>query len=171
MSVEEKTMLHIMNCNTSKEMWGKLVSIYEQTSGTCVYMLLQQWYSLQKKATDDIVTHIARIEDLAHCLQILGEQIPEQMVVTKILMTLPVVYKYFVSAWESVQASERTLSNLISRLTTEENRINVSDQGESAAYAANNSSQKSGKNTTILENQAPVTIVMSQDAGSMTAKN
>ncbi|XP_049770865.1 uncharacterized protein LOC126109814 [Schistocerca cancellata] len=143
-SVEEKTMLHTMNCNSSKEMWDKLVSIYEQKSGSSVYMLLQQWYSLQKKPTDDILTHIARIEDLAHRLQILGEQIPEQMVVTKILMILPVAYKYFVRAWESVQASGQTLSNLISGLAIEENGIHVSDRGESAAYAPNKRSHKKG---------------------------
>ncbi|XP_046989150.1 uncharacterized protein LOC124594783 [Schistocerca americana] len=111
-SVEEKTMLRIMNCNTLKEMWDKLVSIYEQKSGSSVCMLLQQWYNL------------------AHRLQILGEQIPEQIVVTKILVTLPVAYKYFVRAWESVQASEQTLSNLISRLAIEENGIHSSPNGE-----------------------------------------
>lgn len=93
-------------------------------------MLLQQWYNLQKSTSDDIVTHVARLKDIAHRLQSLGEKILDQMIVTKILMTLPPSYKHFINAWESTQADERTLTNLVARLTIEEIRIGHSEKSE-----------------------------------------
>ena len=89
-------------------------SLFTQKSDTSVHILLQQWYSYQKEPGDDIATHIVKLENLAHRLQTLGEKIPNQMIITKILMTLPPSFKYFISAWESTQPSERTLTNLIS---------------------------------------------------------
>lgn len=67
---------------------------------------------------------------------------------TKILMTLPPSYQFFVTAWESASPDQRTLTNLISRLTTEETRANL-QQGNGAltARASNFTvSAKKGKN-------------------------
>lgn len=135
-SMEEHPLLHIINCETSKAMWDKLTSVYEQKSEASVHMLLQQWYSVTKNSSDDIATHVSRLEDLAHRLQLLGEKIPESMIITKVLMTLPSSYRHFVSAWDSVQTQDRTLANLISRLTIEETRIDGHDKNENKAFAA-----------------------------------
>ena len=121
-TLDEKPLLHIINCETAKDMWKKLESVYEQKTDTSAHILLQQWYSYQKEPSDDIATHIAKLENLAYRLQTLGEKIPNQMIITKIFMTLPPSFKYFISAWESTQPNERTLINLISRLTIEETR-------------------------------------------------
>lgn len=132
-TVDDQPLLHIINCESSKEMWDKLISVYDQKSETSVHMLQQQWYSATKSSSDSMATHIAKLEDLAHRLKTLGEQIPDSMIITKILMTLPSTYNHFVSAWESTQRDERTLTNLISRLTIEETRLN--NQGKSEEKA------------------------------------
>ncbi|CAH1378384.1 unnamed protein product [Tenebrio molitor] len=106
-------------------MWDKLIQVYEQKSETSIHMLMQQWYNLQMKSDDDIAIYVARLEDLAHRLEIMGEKIPDQMLITKLLMTLPPTYKYFISAWESTSSDQRTLANLISRLTAEESRMST----------------------------------------------
>lgn len=135
-TIEEKPLLHILNLSSSRDMWDRLVSVYEQKSESSVHMLLQQWYGLQKKPSDDIATHVAKLEDLAHRLETMGEKIPTQMVIAKILMTLPPSFGHFVSAWESTQASERTLTNLISRLTIEESRAGSNEKSDSTAFAS-----------------------------------
>ena len=84
-------------------------------------MLLQQWYSYQKELGDDVATYIVKIENFAHQLQTLGKKIPNQMIITKILIIFVIQILYCV--WESTQSNERTLTNLISRLTIEETRI------------------------------------------------
>ncbi|XP_043270680.1 uncharacterized protein [Venturia canescens] len=88
----------------------------------------QQWYSFNRDVADDIAAHIAKIKDLAHRLSILGEPVPDGMVITKILMTLP-------PAWESTNEEWRTLTNFTVRLTMEEFRVKASDdQGNSAFW-------------------------------------
>lgn len=52
-------------------------------------------------------------------------------------MTLPPSFKYFISAWESTQPNERTLTNLISRLTIEETRMGTEERAENIAFTAN----------------------------------
>ena len=51
-------------------------------------MLLQQWYSYQKESGDDVAIDIVKLENLAYRLQTLGKKIPNQMIITKIFMTL-----------------------------------------------------------------------------------
>ena len=114
-----------------------LESVYEQKSDTMVHMLLQQWYNYQKKLSDDVATHIVELENLAHRLQTLGEKIPNQMIITKILMILSPSFKYFISAWELTQSNERTLTNLISKLIIEETRAETEERAENIAFTAN----------------------------------
>lgn len=63
-------------------------------------MLQQNWYNATKKSSDDIATHIAKLEmpNIAHRLKLMGETIADSMIITKILMTLPIGYRHFVSA-------------------------------------------------------------------------
>ena len=69
-----------------------------------------------------MATHIAKLEDLAHRLTLMGEAITDNMMITKILLTLSAGYDYFVIAWESTPLTERSKANLISRLAMEELR-------------------------------------------------
>ena len=52
-------------------------------------------------------------------------------------MTLPPSFKYFISAWESTQANERTLTNLISRFTIKETRTGTEERAENIAFIVN----------------------------------
>lgn len=55
-------------------------------------------------------------------------------------MTLPQAYSHFHTAWESTSTDQRTLSNLVARLSMEELRIGASGtQGNSAFYMKTNS--------------------------------
>jgi hypothetical protein len=45
------------------------------------------------------------------------------------------IYKYFISAWESTSSDQRTLANLISRLTAEESRMST-ENPENVAFAS-----------------------------------
>ena len=44
-SVDEKLFLHIINCESAKDIWKKLESVYEQKSDTSVHIVLQQCYN------------------------------------------------------------------------------------------------------------------------------
>lgn len=58
--------------------------------------------------------HISKTENLVHRLKTLNHSIDENIVISKILSTLPEhYYKYFITAWESTALNERTLTNLL----------------------------------------------------------
>ena len=58
-SEDEKLFLYIINCESTKHMWKKLESVYEQKSDS-VHVLLQQQYSYEKELGDDVATHIVK---------------------------------------------------------------------------------------------------------------
>jgi hypothetical protein len=132
-TIGDQPMLHIINCTSAEEMWNKLTSIYEQKSEASIHMLQQNWFSATKKSSDDMATHISKLEDMAHRLRMMGENISDSMIITKILMTLPTNYRHFVSAWESAPEGERNLVNLTSRLTIEESRNSAQEDREAEA--------------------------------------
>lgn len=128
-SLGKGSMLHIINCKTSEEMFKKLSSIYERDSDQQKYTLLQDFFNIRYETNHDITTHISKIENLAHRLNMLDEKVDEKMIMSKILVTLPERFKYFVSAWESVPSNEKSLTNLTARLIAEEARNEFQDIG------------------------------------------
>lgn len=144
-TIGQKFLVHILNCNTSHEMWQKLHSVFEQNCQTNIHLLQQKFFSLAKDPNDDIATHVAKIETIVQQLKDLGETITESMVLTRIIMTLPVEYKYFVSAWESTEKSKQTIELLTNRLMIEESRMtNGNDVTiKSEALLANGAKTKS----------------------------
>lgn len=125
-------------------MWDNLHHIYEQKSQTAVHILQQRWFQVSKDPTDDMATHIAKVEDLACKLRTLGEPVSDSAIIVKILMTLPTSYSHFITAWESSSAGEKTLGNLVERLLIEETRLKGKEQMESEALAAMRRQGKSG---------------------------
>lgn len=118
-------MIHILNCETSKEMWDKLKSIYAQDNSAAKHLLYQQFFSYEKSADDDVATHISKLEAIVQKLKNMKVDISNDMMITRILMTLPAEFRHFVSAWESSTDDQRTLTNLTNRLLVEENRLGL----------------------------------------------
>ncbi|XP_076298348.1 uncharacterized protein LOC143217696 [Lasioglossum baleicum] len=90
-TVADCQLVHIMNCTSAKDMWQALHNLYEQRSETSIHMLQQKWYQISKDLKDNMASHVAKLKDLAHHLQALGEPISDSMIMTKILMTLPII--------------------------------------------------------------------------------
>lgn len=145
----EETMQHITTCETAKEMWDTLVGVYESKSETSIHMLQQDWFRMEKKSTDNIAVHIAKVEDLAHRMKGLVETVSDTMIMTKILLTLS-SFNHFVTAWESTAAAERTLINLKPRLMMEEKRSGFQeDSAGGSALASRASKQKDQIRSTV----------------------
>lgn len=117
-------------------------------------MLQQRWYQATKITSDSMAAHIAKIEDLAHKLRALGENMSDSIVITKILMTLPTSYNHFITAWESTSEPQRTLGNLTERLLAEEMRSDNQEDRNNEALAALNLSNKSGKGNPVNSKSA-----------------
>lgn len=133
-TIGQKPMQYILRCETSAAMWTKLHAIYEQKHDAGKQLLQEKFYAFKGNASDDIATHISRLDSLVQQLQDVNITINDEMVITKLLMTLPDEYSHFSSAWDSTPTADRTLDNLTNRLMVEEYRINSrkADRGEAS---------------------------------------
>lgn len=141
--MEEEPVSYLFSCNSSHEMWSKLQSVYDKESTVSVHLLQQRFFGMQIEEGESISKYFQRVEEIRIKLKVAGEPISENMVITKILMTLPEPFKHFRSAWESVPSEKQTLKDLISRLLLEEER--TSSNEETVALAASSSPQVSNK--------------------------
>lgn len=87
---------------------------------------------------------MSKLRNIATRLNALDTKIDDEMIISKILATLPAEYKYFASAWESTARNDRTLENLTARLVAEEIR-NADNQNEEKAVAFKTSGEKCHK--------------------------
>lgn len=84
------------------EIWQKVTPTYvEKTSD---HMLLQKWYSIEKNLSFDIATHVPKLGNLPHKLEILDEEFALSIIVTQILVPqLPKLMRFhkrtFANSW------------------------------------------------------------------------
>lgn len=109
-------------CDTAKAIWDKLISIYEQSSGQRIDRLMKLFFTSEKIVGETIVTHVGRLQrnfrKLNDELKKLGNsELPEILLTSSIMSTLPSQYFEFKSVWESVPVETRTVNLLLERLT------------------------------------------------------
>lgn len=139
--MEQGPLSHIISCGSSSEMWTKLHAIYERQSNVSVHLLQQQFFNM--KFEDNVMNFLSKIQNLIATIKQQSNEIPENMVITKVIMSLPEQYKHFISAWESVADDQRTLSNLTARLLIEEERLKSNEK--TVALTANDRGQSNIK--------------------------
>lgn len=143
-TVDKKPLMHIMDCKTAHEMWNKISTIYERDNEQQKCNLLQAFYNQTFDKNTDVATYISKLRNIATRLNAMNMKFEDQMVVLKILATLPTEYKHFASAWESTPGAEKTLENLTARLISEEMR-NTDRQSEEKAVAYKATNKKCHK--------------------------
>ncbi|UYV77663.1 hypothetical protein LAZ67_15001846 [Cordylochernes scorpioides] len=131
----------IIPCSSAKDMWDKLLSVYEQSSGQRLDILYNQFFNFKKDPTDDISKHISKLGSLWNDMQNeLTKQenlkLPESMLMCRIINTLPDEYFDFKSVWESVSKEERSVDNLTQRLQLLEIRIQQRDECSASSSTA-----------------------------------
>ncbi|KAK2578707.1 hypothetical protein KPH14_012663 [Odynerus spinipes] len=121
-TVEANPLQFLMSCGTAKEMWDKLHGIFDMKSDESLSLVQKQFFEYTWDSSGGIAKHISQLEQLTNQMKSLGGEIPASMLITRILSTLPPSYRHFHSAWDSTEATKRTLQNLTTRLLTEELR-------------------------------------------------
>ncbi|KAL4710557.1 hypothetical protein ACJJTC_008959, partial [Scirpophaga incertulas] len=121
--MEENVISHVLSCNTAHEIWQKMLSIYEQESHVRLHILFQKFYSITFEPSSTVAEFLSKVEDIRSRITARGNTITDQMLISKILMSLPATFKHFISAWESVPETSQTLNELSARLYLEETRI------------------------------------------------
>ncbi|KAG5889576.1 hypothetical protein JTB14_007376 [Gonioctena quinquepunctata] len=116
--IEEGPISHLLTCETANQMWNKLLIVYEQKSEVSLHVLQQKFF-YYKYEGEEVSVHVSRLEDIVNRLKQAGENISNQMLITKVLMSLLTEFKYFIS----VPSQNQTFNDLISRLLIEEKRM------------------------------------------------
>lgn len=95
--MEEGPMSHVISCTTANEMWEKLLSIYEQKSEVSIHLLQQRFFNYIYE-NEGVAVHVSRLEELANKLKQGGENISNNILITKVVTSLPEQFKHFISA-------------------------------------------------------------------------
>ena len=68
-TMEKKLLQLLLTCNTAKAIWDKLLGVYEQKLETFVSMVQMQFHQYIKEPSDDIATHVSKVENIAEHLK------------------------------------------------------------------------------------------------------
>ncbi|KMQ86059.1 retrovirus-related pol polyprotein from transposon tnt 1-94 [Lasius niger] len=139
-------------CDTAKATWDKLISIYEQSSGQRIDRLMELFFTSEKMVEETIATHVGRLQrnfrELNDELKKLGNaELPEILLTSRIMSTLPSQYFEFKSVWESVPVETRTVNLLLERLRLIEQRLPV-NKGETEALLVKSGNKRQTEHRT-----------------------
>ncbi|KAL7287220.1 hypothetical protein TKK_0018651 [Trichogramma kaykai] len=79
-AMEPEQVRHILICETSKEMWTKLIAIHAQCSSTHKLLLTQRFHEYRMSSNDSVTMHIAKVQNMARQLLDVGENVSNQTV-------------------------------------------------------------------------------------------
>ena len=82
-SIEDSQLNCMLNCTTAKQMWDKLVRIYEQKSVSNKMLLLQKFHGHRMESNESVVQHVSRVQNMASQLKDLAEAISDTAVMAK----------------------------------------------------------------------------------------
>lgn len=79
--MEKDIISHVMQCETAKEMWFKLESIFKRRSAVSTHLLNEQIYNLEFQ-DENVNSFITKVTNLQAKLKQQEEVIPEKMIQT-----------------------------------------------------------------------------------------
>ena len=134
-SVTLSVLENLVNCQTSASMWSTLCAFYQHKSKENIYMVQNSFYEYKMNPGDSINTHVNKVISMGNLLKDLGKPIDDEMLVTKIICSLPSSYNSIVTAWTNVPTEQQTVANLKVRLLQLEHLLALQG-GEPAGDAA-----------------------------------
>lgn len=141
----------IMHLDSPKAVWDKLMETFEgdERVKASKVLTLKREFELQKMKDDELVKdYSARLMKLVNQIRLHGENLPDQKVVEKIMVSVPQKFEAKISAIEeSCDLQRLTISELISKLYAQEQRVSMrSDAATEGAFQAYHKGKKSFKN-------------------------
>jgi hypothetical protein len=142
-SVSLPVLENLVNCPTAASMWSTLCGFYQQKSKENIYMIQSRFFHYTMEKGDSINSHVNKVLSMGNLLKDLGKPVQEDMLITKILCSLPPSYNSLVVAWTNVPLEEQTVANLKVRLLQLENILSLQGSeisGDSAFLARSSKS-------------------------------
>ena len=102
-SLTESEFVKVMQLNTAKEMWDKIILSYEgdaKVKSAKLQTLRIEYENLKMHSDESIASFFLQLDDVVNRMKILGETITESTLVEKILRSLTTKFESKVSALE-----------------------------------------------------------------------
>ena len=99
----ESMFVKVMQLKSAKEIWDKIILIYEgdsQVKHAKLQTLRIQYETLKMNSDESIASYFLRIDEVVNCMKNLGEEIKEVTLVEKILRSLSAKFESKVFAIE-----------------------------------------------------------------------
>ena len=117
----------VLTCSTAKEVWSKLCARYERSSSQRLNTLIESFFRVTKKDSDDIGMHIAKLQKLytdlnSELVKNKENTLSERILIGRILSTLGKEYDNFRDLWETILSKDQKLNLLIEKLSVIESR-------------------------------------------------
>ncbi|XP_072152601.1 uncharacterized protein [Bemisia tabaci] len=135
-TVDKSILLHLMTLTTEHDMFIKLKELFGRAGPDLKCTLLKEFFSKEFKQGSKLMDHVSELQNLYSRLQLVEAGVDEQMLISKILTTLPDRLNNLVLSWEIQNKTEQKLTDLIERLQAEDNK-EKSSENESIAFIAN----------------------------------
>lgn len=90
--ISDSEFTKVMNCDSAKEVWDKLIALYDGDSKVKKAKLQthrSQLESLKMDDEEDVASYFVRVAKVVNALKGLGENVEESTIVQKILRSLP----------------------------------------------------------------------------------
>lgn len=140
-NITDEVLDKVIRFDNPKDVWDELHRLYEGVNEDRLYDACLQFFKSRKDPSDDIRTYISKLKNLWHVLkQELvksgeGTDLPEFLLICKILDTLPDTYFSFKSSWMLMSKKDRTVESLTSQLCVHEKALTNCQDGESGGEA------------------------------------
>lgn len=98
-------------------------------------MVQNSFFEYKMSIGDSINAHVNKVLSLGNLLKDLGQPVPEEMSITKIVCSLPPSYNNIIAAWANIPALDQNVANLKVGLLQMENLMALQG-GETAGDSA-----------------------------------
>ncbi|KAI5635187.1 gag-polypeptide of LTR copia-type domain-containing protein [Phthorimaea operculella] len=139
-NISDETLDKVMRFSNPKDVWDELHRLYDGVDDNKLYEVCMEFFQCRHEPSCDIASHISKLKNLWHRMkQELSKEdgskeLPEVLLICKILDTLPAEYFSFKSSWMLMDKKDRTIENITSQLCAHEKALaNKEDAGPSEA--------------------------------------
>lgn len=121
-TIEKQLLPHVLNCTTSAQMWSTLKNLFSKSTEHEKALLYQEFFAFSFPKNNDILMHVSKLENLFEQIRLLEPTLKDEILINKILQTLPDSYRSFHTGWDFLPEGNKTLITLKNRLLGEHNK-------------------------------------------------
>ncbi|KAL0270634.1 UNVERIFIED_CONTAM: hypothetical protein PYX00_007980 [Menopon gallinae] len=129
----------VLTCKHANEIWTKLLARFERSNVQRLNSLIEKFFKVERDTSEDISTHIAKLQklfmDLNNELEKNNEnRLSDKILNGRILSTLGNEFDNFKDVWDIIPAEEQTVNLLIEKLCGIEMRSEKLATDENALF-------------------------------------